>query len=65
MQLTVWVLVVVATRDRMRGAVGSVTSTSITSLDVPMWSGSLGAASTRSTPTRTKRLVTPSTFFSP
>ena len=65
MQATVWVFVVVARRERMWGFAGSVTSTSMTSLVRPMWSGCDGATSTVSTPTRTNRFVTPSTFFSP
>lgn len=65
MQETVCVLVVVLTRDRMRGWAGSVTSTTITSLLLPTWLGSVGEYSTVSAPTRTNRLMTPSMVCSP
>lgn len=65
MQLTVWVLVVVFGRDRMYGLAGSVTSTRMSSFSSATSVGSSGLYCTRSAPTSTKRLITPSIFFSP
>jgi hypothetical protein len=48
MHATVWVFVVVRTVDRTYGFVGSVTSTTATSLEVPVWLGFVPAG----TPTR-------------
>jgi hypothetical protein len=65
MHETVWVLVVVWARERILGLAGSVTSTTMTSLPVATWLGSVGENSIASTPTRTNLLTTPSIRCSP